>query len=372
MSDFDLETWESYFLDREIRKIARSSNDESFIQAFESICRNSSTSIDTKTNRDEISLDWMNPGTATLISNVMRSGDQSIESLVRKSSMIVNHYSSQKCPTRDEYPTIDTRKIIPLSSHSDSSMADDDSLFTVPNITVKLNELMDPPLATVWLPGSCEYVSSRRRKMINSNNINEESYWDETGVFEMRIKDDEHDDLNIEQFRSHMYNSMKMTISRDIEQPIPLIWINRQKMMKLSIQDWCELCPSSSLFQILSTNMDSSNDPAWEILTRTSRIISFLASTSPSRNCGFYIISVLLPTSLQILSTCGSSLLSEGTNYLHEICTEISTVLVYRFELGISSKSELFHLLTDLYNSDTTFATSFWLEITRAYFDYHN
>lgn len=350
------ETWESYALDREKRNIARSNHAESFKHY-------SSLHIPV----DEESLDWMSRDASTLITNILRHNHKSLESLARKASMIVNHYIEGHGSKRKYNSMNDSHsEIKPPFLRSGSCATDDKSLFAVPNVTVKLNEMMNPPLATAWLPGQKLTASKTTQKVKGQISMND------VENIEGVIKDGDIKEISFE-FQSYMYESMTMTISSNKSQSkFPQLQISRRKLMELSTHEWCSLIPSSYLFHILRSNMEHFSDPMWEILTRTSGIVSLLATLSPSKNCGCHIISVLIPTSLQTISTFQSPLLSEKEHDVSQVSSEISTALIYRFGLGASSKSELLHLLKDLHDSNVIFGITLWLEITKSYFDYHN
>lgn len=346
---------------------------DSTIRALESISDQVSSPLEPK-------LSWMSPEASMIIQKELSKESVPCMSMVREASTIVNHFlKKRKVMNRsngdiplngvdDLNHSGNKSEIVPLIEAIDLSSSSVTSLFTNPRLHVSMCELIEPSLATTWLPGL--NVSTQYEQM------NEQSKQIEPQELSLdkstKIKwSEDTETITLDDFRDDLYSLMAQTMTEGrlmVSFPRRL-QDNRQKLMDYSAREWCVLLPSTSLFQISKAKIESSCEPVRDVLLGLSVFISVLGTLCPSQTCGRHLVSTLLPTAVQIISNLDSTLHSKVHCDYSEICTKISNDIIYKYRLGTEKKSNLLRLLAGLKNSNIDFGSRLWLELSKVYYE---
>jgi hypothetical protein len=362
------ESWASYISKRKDAGIG-SMDVESTMRALESISNQDSDPLEAK-------LAWMSPDASMFIRREISKENSSCASVARKASVIVNHYLNRKEINKssanilsngdhDQSQNSNNSEILPLDS-MDSLQPSENYYFTNPHIQVSMCELFEPSLATTWLPGlnvstGYEHMNGQLKDSTTQQNPVAASICDDI------------QNITLDELKGDLYDLMVQTMidGRLVASFPRRLQHNRQKLMNCSSEEWCFLLPSACLFQISTKKILSSCEPMRNISSGISVLISTLGTLCPSKNCGRHIVSSLIPTVLQSISTLDSNVFSNDRCYYSELCIKISNDIIYKYSLGSESKSNLLRLLEGIRSSNLEFASCLWLEISKLYYEYN-
>jgi hypothetical protein len=369
MTSIPPESWTSYVSKKkDVRKDVMDGTIESTIKALDSFSDQVSDPLEPK-------LAWMSSDASKIIRREMSKENSPCVSMAGEASIIVNHYLKREEINKTHKDILDISdhehnhnsqksKIVPLIASSDLLDSAENNSFTKPRIKVSMCDLLEPSLATTWLPGLS--VSTQYEQ------LNEPLQHSTSQCCHAKISEgDDIQIINVEDLKDDLYNLMTQTITegRLVTSFPRRLQNNREKLMNCSAQTWCFLLPSASLFQISTEKIASSCEPMREIVAGLSVFISALGTLCPSQNCGQHLVSVLLPIVLQSISTLNSKLVSKHCYDYSEICIKISNDIIYKYNLGAEKKSNLLKLLEGIKSSKLEFALCLWLDISRVYYE---